>query len=164
MDIIFEILCGCLYVIGLCLGWDYKEASVNICIYWWPIICVLSTIPIIIGLCVRIYKNRHRWVSLYLLPISGLYTMAYCFIGDLMIEHYEEVPQSAENPIPDVFNACLHDFQAIAAQCGTTYAHANMIIYLELFFLIIFVNGVLTYFAFPHKNSFWKGILGRAKD
>jgi hypothetical protein len=33
MDIIFEILCGCLYVIGLCLGWDYKEASVNICIY-----------------------------------------------------------------------------------------------------------------------------------
>lgn len=35
MGIIFKILCGILYLIGIALGYDYKEISVYICI-WMP--------------------------------------------------------------------------------------------------------------------------------
>lgn len=75
--LIFVGLCGILYVIGLCLGWDYREASVNICIYLWPALCVLSTLPITVGLIHRIVVNKGRWLSVLALPFAWFYTTCY---------------------------------------------------------------------------------------
>ena len=41
MKIVFGILCGILYLIGLFFGLSYKEISIIICIYMCPAACVL---------------------------------------------------------------------------------------------------------------------------
>ena len=144
---IFGILCGCLYVIGLCFGWDYQETSVHICLRWWPAICLLSTLPIIIGLIMRAIVNKKRWLSLFLIPIAVQYT--YYYIGAVLsiYTHYHPSWSIGYN-----FNKCMSDLQHIAATCGTTYEMVNLIIYVGLFSVIMLTNGFLSYLAFPKRT------------
>ena len=151
VKIIFGVLCGCLYVLGLCFGWDYQETSVYVCLRWWPAICLISTFPIIIGLIVRVVKNRKRWLSVFLIPVFVQYSMYYCGMIVAINLHYPTDASIAYN-----FNKCMTDLQNIAASCGTTYEMVNIIIYVELFLLIMLVNGGLTYLAFPKRNKLLK--------
>lgn len=38
-NVIFGILCGCLYVVGLPFGWDYKETSLHLHLSLAPALC-----------------------------------------------------------------------------------------------------------------------------
>jgi len=148
IKIIFGFLCGCLYVIGLCFGWDYQETSVHVCLRWWPAICLLSTLPIIIGLIMRVIKNQKRWLSLYLIPVSVYYSFYYISTIMIINRHYP-----TDVPIAYNFEMCMTDIQSIATACGTTYEIINMIIYVGLFLIIILTNGFLSYLAFPKNKN-----------
>ncbi len=149
--LIFVGLCGILYVIGLCLGWDYREASVNICIYLWPALCVLSTLPITVGLIHRIVVNKGRWLSVLALPFAWFYTTCYITFTVLIYTYYTDSIYH-NNP----FDMCMNDLQHIAKDCNTTYEHVNIVIYVYLFVLIWLVNGILAYIAKPYHKRWNK--------
>ena len=52
----------------------------------------------------------------------------------------------------------MKDLQQIAAECNTTYEDVNIAIYIYLFALIIFVNGLLAYMAKPYHKRWNKWI------
>jgi len=133
-----------LYIFGQCMGWTYKEASVIVCIRWWPAFCLISTLPIIAGLIVRILKDKKRWLSLYLLLPACIYTLLYWRVIQSINMHY---PVAA--PFADNYYKLWADLEQIAQVCNTTYNITNAIIYGALFLLIMLVNGLLTYLAFP---------------
>jgi hypothetical protein len=145
--LIFKFLCGILYVIGLCFGWNYREASVYICIYLWPALCVLSTLPITVGLIHRIVANKSRWLSVFALPFAWFYTTCYITFSVLIYTYYTDGIYH-NNP----FDMCMNDLQQIARERNTTYEHVNIVIYVYLFALIWLVNGILAYIAKPYHK------------
>ena len=147
IKLFFNFLCGLLYLIGLCFGWTYQEASVYICIYLWPALCVLSTLPITVGLIHRIVVNKGRWLSVVLLPFTWFYTSCYTFFTILIYNYYND-PIYRNNP----FDMCMNDLQRIARECNTTYEYVNIAIYVYLFALILLVNGILAYIAKPNHK------------
>lgn len=143
MEIIFEILCGCLYVIGLVFEWNYKETSVYICIYLWPILCVLISLLPTVALVHNIIYNRRRILSIIGIPFAMLYTTLYSSIAGGLIEHYEY--SRLRGGINAQFNQCMRDLQEIASMCETTYAMVNLKIYVELFIIILIANILIYY-------------------
>ena len=158
IKIFFEVLCGLLYAIGLCFGWDYRETSVYICIILWPALCVLSTLPITIGLIHRIVVNKGRWKSVVALPFAWLYTSCYIFFTILIYAYYTD-PIYQNNP----FDMCMNDLQRIASECNTTYEYVNIAIYVYLFALIVLVNGILAYIAKPYHKR-WNRIVDKIRN
>lgn len=158
MKILFSLLCGLLYLIGLCFGWTYQETSVYICIYLCPILCVLSTLPITVGVIHRIVIDKGRWLSICALPFIWLYTLCYVIFTKLIFYYYNDGYYYAEfyNEPPSIaqhFKVCMNDLQRIATDCNITYEEANIIIYVELMLLIFITNGILAYIAKPYTNN-----------
>lgn len=52
VTLIFGILCGILYCIGLLFGRSYEQISIDICIYACPIVCIICAF-----LAGVVYKN-----------------------------------------------------------------------------------------------------------
>lgn len=125
MELIFQFLCGLLYLVGLPFGWSYQETSIYVCIYLWPMLCTLSTIPIL-----WISVKRRKWI---LSVVSLLYTSVYVYFTIDVINHY---------PIsnPASFMNCMTDLKSLAAYCGVTYAEINLLIYVVAFILILLFN------------------------
>ena len=151
IKIIFGLLCGLLYAVGCCFGLNYRETSVIICIYMWPALCVLSTLPITVGLIHRIMVNKGRWLSVVALPIAWLYTTCYIIFTILIYVYYNDSIYKS-NP----FDMCMNDLQRIARECNTSYEYVNIVIYVYLFLFIIIVNGTLAYIAKPYHNGWNK--------
>ena len=147
ITIVFNFLCGLLYCVGCCFGWSYRETSVYICIYLWPALCVLSTLPISIGLIHRIIINKGRWVSFIMIPFAWFYTSCYILFANLIYAYYNDTIYKS-NP----FDMCIKDLQQIARECNTTYEYVNIVIYVYLFLFILLVNGILAYIAKPYHN------------
>ena len=145
--IIFTLLCGLLYLTGLCFGWSYQDTSVYICIYLWPVLCILTTLPITFGLIHRIVVNKGRWLSVLALPFAWLYTACYITFTILIWAYYTD---TIYNSTP--FDMCMNDLKRIAAELNTTYEHVNLVIYVYLFILIVLVNGLLAYIAKPYHK------------
>jgi len=158
MKIIFGLLCGLLYSIGWCFGWSYQETSVYFCIYLWPLLCVLSTLPITVGLIHRIIVNKGRWLSVLALPFAWLYTTCYVTFTILIYTYYtDNIYQNGKgDEIQRIFNMCMKDLQRIAVECNTTYEDVNIAIYIYLFALIILVNWILAYIAKPYHKKWNK--------
>lgn len=145
MGLIFQILCGILYVIGLLFGWTYQEVSIEICLKWWPWICFFSTLPIIIGLIKRIITNKKRWFAVYLLPFAISYSTIYYLVIKLINYRYFKISV-------DPFNDCMNDLIHIASKCDMTYAEVNLHIYVTFFLILIITNYVLTKLAFKQYS------------
>lgn len=167
IKIIFGLLCGLLYLTGLCFGWTYQEASVYVCIYLVPTLCIVSTLPISVGLVHRIVANKGRWLGIVALPFSWLYTAYYIAFTIAICNLFSDVfyiDYGSSIPIVEQqFNLCMKNLQHIADTCNTTYEEVNIIIYVKLFILIVVVNGILAYIAKPYhkqweklKKSVWK--------
>ena len=157
IKIIFGLLCGLLYCIGLCFGWNYQETSVYFCIYLWPVLCVLSTLPITVGLIHRIVIDKGRWLSVLALPFAWLYTTCYVCFTILIYNYYQ-------GSVPQIYNKCMNDLQRIAAECNTTYEDVNIAIYIYLFALILLVNGILAYIAKPYHKRWRELVSNREKQ
>lgn len=160
IKIIFGLLCGLLYLIGLCFGWTYQEASVYVCIYLVPILCIVSTLPISVGLVHRIVVNKGRWLSIVALPFAWLYTVCYIIFTIAVYNLFSDVfyiDYGSNTPIVEQqFNLCMRNLQRIADTCNTTYEEVNIIIYVKLFILIVVVNGILAYIAKPYHKLWGK--------
>lgn len=140
MELIFKILCGILYLIGMCFGYNYTEISVYICIYGCPIICIFTTLLINIS-CICSLTKRITFFKIFNLILSFLYTSLYLAVFARICEYYNV--KTATNT--QIFNQCVADFQNLAQICGTTYEHCNIVIYVYFFFTIIFINLFIGY-------------------
>lgn len=165
IKLIFRLLCGLLYLIGLCFGWTYQETSVYFCIYLWPALCIISTLPITIGLIHRIVVNKGRWISVVALPLAWLYTACYITFTALIYRYYgDNIYQNGTGyEIQRIFNMCMKDLQRIAAECNTTYEDVNIAIYIYLFAFILLVNGLLAYIAKPYHKR-WEKLCARRRE
>lgn len=151
MKTIFLLLCGVLYVIGaVFFGWNYHETSVYVCLYWWPYICAVSTLPILLGLVLRIIKNKKHTLSMYALPCFASYSWLMFDIARHFIRHYEVC---YNNNIDRMFYGCQNELKEIARLCSTDYATVNLSIYVVLFLIIMSLNTVCTLLAFPSLRS-----------
>lgn len=146
MEIIFNLLCKCLELIGSIFGYSYKEISVIICIYGCPIICILSSIIIYLTI-VHKTINKITIFKLFLLFISGLYIAANLTFFSLICEHYWESDMNL------LFQQCKNDLELIAANCNITYEYCNIIIYVYLFFSILGINSGITYLIYKFLNA-----------
>lgn len=139
--LIFGVLCGILYIIGLPFGWNYQETSVYICIHLWPILCILSTIPMLYYSVKRAMLKGKGYITIWLVIIYNYtFILFYCNV----LEHYSIGTRFGSNPIPIIFNQCYQDFMQIAASCNTTYEIANLVIYVVLFAIIMITNFTIT--------------------
>ena len=131
MTELFQLLCGLLYLVGYPFGWTYQETSIYICIYLWPILCCLSTVPIIFVSLSCIVKHKISGIVLTLLSV--VYLMYYLFYTNLVIDRYNISNVNS-------FNNCMLDLQMIARQTGVTYEALNIYIYVVLFIIIMTIN------------------------
>lgn len=83
MELIFQVLCGLLYLAGLPFGWSYQETSIYVCIYLWPMLCTLSTLSTIPILWISV--KRRKWI---LSVVSLLYTSVYVYFTIDVISRY----------------------------------------------------------------------------
>ena len=151
MKSFFIILCSILYLIGFSLfGWNYHETSVYVCLYWWPYICTISTLPVVINLILRIIKNRKRTLSLFALPCAVSYSWVMFDIARHFIRHYEVC---YNDNIDLMFYGCQNELKEIARLCMTDYATVNISIYVVLFLLVMTVNLGLTLISFPASRK-----------
>ncbi len=126
MEIIFDILCGCLYLIGKIFGLSYKDISVYICIYGCPIICIFS---VGLSLC---FGNIRTWLGRILLSANIILLHLYICIANGFWEHFEAYP--------DPFQQCVDDLMLISRNLNITYAECNIYVYCVLFPLIVLLH------------------------
>lgn len=129
MKIVFGILCGILYLIGLCFGLSYEEISIIICIYMCPAVCILC------ASAAAIYFRHIKSVANRLLfSLNASITLTYCCIAAAFWRHY----RAAIDP----FGYCADNLTWIAEDLNMTYEEVNIYIYCYLFFgIIIFHLG-----------------------
>ncbi len=123
MGQIFAYLCFSLYKIGRIFGWDYKKASVYICIHLWPLLCVAMAV-VMLGFAVA--TTSPLWIT-----VCTIYALINAFGYWAVIRHY--YPGTTNG----IFQRCRDELIDIAEQWGTTYAVVNLVIYVLLFVAIM---------------------------
>ena len=123
MDKIFQILCGCLALIGRPFGWNYEKTSVYICIHLWPLLCVVMSL-VMLGIAVS--TTNPLWITACI-----IYTLFNVFGYWAVIKHYYP------GTINEIFTHCYSDLMTIAKECKTSYAIVNLLVYVVLFIVII---------------------------
>ena len=94
--LIFGVLCGILYIIGLPFGWNYQETSVYIWIHLWPILCILSTIPMLYYSVKRaMLKDKGYMATFGIILYNFSFVLFYCNV----LEHYSIGTRFGTNPI-----------------------------------------------------------------
>ena len=146
IHLIFMILCGCLYLVGLPFGWSYQESSVYICIYACPIICILSAVASLIFCDFKTWGGRFRFsVNSTLLITYIMYTQFYW-------KFFNGVHDSLSTIIygSDPFEICVRNINYVATHLNISYEECNLRIYCMLFpFIVLF--HILQLFIFKHK-------------
>ena len=138
MNLLFTILCGILYCIGLLFGWNYEQTSIYVCIYLWPILCTISTLPILWQSLKLIRKKTFLGIILTLM--STAYTSVYIYYTMEAIERY-----NINDPM--AFTNCMVDLMSLAKYFGISYELLNILIYVVLFIVIILFNILLALFV-----------------
>ena len=143
VKIVFMCLCGCLYVIGLPFGWDYKETSIYICIYACPIICMLCAFISLFSCNIRTFWGRCRT------SLNASLLLLYASATGTFWAHYGEVA--------DPFTLCMNDIIEIANKLHISYELCNLYIYCVLFSaIILFHLGQFIVFKHRKKKSLEK--------
>ena len=134
MEILFTILCGLLYLVGYPFGLTYEETSIYICIYLWPILCTLSTIPIIFISLKKLFIDK-KLISILFLALSTIYTTLYSYYTVLLINKY-----NISNP--NAFTNCMLDLKVLAEYYEISYETLNILIYVVGFVFILLINRI----------------------
>lgn len=128
--IIFTFLCGCIYLIGMLFGWSYQDASVYICIYACPVVCVICAFLSLLNCTTKSFWGVWR-LSLNL----ALFT-TYLFATNAFWEHYcfGINPMGYEcGDFVNAFDFCVKDITDIANDMHISYEACNLLIYCGLF-------------------------------
>lgn len=134
MKELFALLCGLLYIIGYPFGLTYEETSIYICIYLWPIICCISTIPILILSIINIVKHPIKGIICTI--ISAMYSYYYYWYTLLIIDRYNIHNKNS-------FMNCMIDLKVLAERLNVSYEELNLFIYIVLFIGILLFNFIL---------------------
>ena len=156
MELIFDILCGGLLLIGLAFGLNYEEISVYICIYLWPILCSLMVSMVAVAAIYRwILKNS--FLNAIVASCSTFATYLFYKLSYQFIEYYE-LSGDNQNGIHQMFSLCMNDINIIARNIGMSYAEVNLYIYCYLFGIIMLMTWIGFEIIYPRKwllNRFW---------
>jgi hypothetical protein len=153
--LIFRILCGILYVLGLCLGLNYVETSVYICIYGCCyIVCVLSLVTLFLNIY-KLFRKKSIKKAILVLPLNIV--SAYILI---MISRGCLIYFSNFSTVNEQFDQCMLALMNVAVNTGTTYENVNLILYCTAFFSIIFYNIFMQIILL---KSNWRKIVHKVK-
>lgn len=137
MNLIFAFLCGCLYVVGLIFGLDYKQVSVLVCCWLWPAICTASVLPLVYVAVRDFFRCKLALTKMlyYVITCASLFYLWVCvgFTLDMIFDRYPHM-----NGI--TFDMCMHDLQFLASNIGISYETLNVLIYVVLFAVILAFN------------------------
>ena len=123
MNIIFNILCNCLKMVGRPFGWDYQTSSVYICIHLWPLLCVAASLVMLMS---AVATGNGLWIT-----ACTIYTALNVFGYWAVVKHYYP------GTINEIFTHCYTDLMAIAKEWNTSYAIVNLVVYVLAFILIM---------------------------
>lgn len=123
IKLIFAILCGILYVIGLPFGWNYKETSVYICIYLWPLLCVACAM-------FTTYKAIRKKKKVFII-VNCIIFVLYIMFTWAIFAYYSGLS------VEDQFNDCMLKLYGLSDHTGLIYEAINLLIYVVLFSLIV---------------------------
>jgi amino acid transporter len=133
--LVFSILCGILYVLGLCLGLNYVETSVYICIYGCCyIVCAMSLVTLFLNIY-KLFRKKSFKKALLVLPLNmvSVYVLIMISRGCLIyFSNYSTVDKQ--------FDQCMLVLMNVAVNTGTTYENVNLTLYCTAFFSIICYN------------------------
>ena len=128
LRLFFAILCGILYVIGLPFGWGYEETSVYICIYLWPLLCVLCAL-------FTTYKAIRKKKTAFII-VNSIISVLYILITWTIFAHYSKMSVAAQ------FNDCKWKLYGLSDYTGLSYEAINLLIYVVLFSAIVIFHWV----------------------
>lgn len=137
IDAVFYFFCGILVAIGYLIGWTYQESSVYICIYLWPILLGLSSLPILYNSIRYAIQKRRVAPSIAHLAASALYVSVFGVICKLIWEHYNQPT------IQQQFDKCMSDLIVHAGQLGISYNGINILFYIVLFAVVVAINVII---------------------
>lgn len=151
IDAIFYFFCAILYGIGFILGWNYQEASVYICIYLWPVLLGLSSLPILYNAAKNLVRKKN-FPSVIHFALSAGYASVFVWICKYIWSRYNQPTISGQ------FNKCMSDLTTHAEQLNLSYTELNILFYIVLFAIIVGVNALIAnrqkhYFFLPPLKS-----------
>ncbi len=136
MNLIFAFLCGCLYVVGLIFGLDYKQVSVLVCCWLWPAICTASVLPLVYVAVRDFFRCKlalTKMLYFVIICIVLAYFVAYLNFTFEVLDRYPHMNDYA-------FGMCMQDLQLLASYMGISYETLNVLIYVVLFAVILTFN------------------------
>ena len=137
--IVFTFLCGCIYLIGMLFGWSYQDASVYICIYACPWICITCAALSLLNCTTKTFLGSCR-TALNSSLLIVYYILAYGFWAyyDVDASPFETIIRDEYAPaVPNPFAQCVADITSIANTLGISYEACNLLIYCGLFGSIV---------------------------
>jgi hypothetical protein len=140
IKLIFAVLCGILYCIGLPFGFNYEETSVYICIYLWPLLCVVAALYVTIKATIR----KDVWIA----SINGFTLLVYSLITITIFKHYLALPS-----IHAQFNDCMWKLYGLSSNLGISYEALNLLIYVVLFSVIMLFHSICLIIMKKKKSS-----------
>ena len=123
IKLIFAILCGILYVIGLPFGLNYEQTSVYICIYLWPLLCVACAL-------FTTYKAIRKKKTTFIV-VNSIISVLYILITVGIFAHYSRLS------VHEQFNDCMWKLYGLSDHLGISYEAVNLLIYVVLFSVIV---------------------------
>lgn len=127
----FGACCGSLYVLGLALGYTYKEICVIVNIYLEAGLCVLFALWVT-WTCISSYRSS-KTLGRMLLMLAGIaYGLIYLIGFIWLCNHYAM-------PMNDAFDLCYRELIALSKAYHTTYNNVNYVIF--ILFPIIGILG-----------------------
>ena len=130
----FGACCGSLYVLGIALGFTYKEICVIVNIYLEAGLCVLSALWVT-WTCIHCFRSSKTWGRSLLLLAGFAYGLIY-LIGFLWLCNHYAMPMN------DAFDLCYRELIQLTKEYHTTYNIVNYVVFI-LFPLV----GMLGNFA-----------------
>ena len=118
----FGACCGSLYVLGLALGFTYKEICVIVNIYLEAAFCVLSALWVT-WTCINCFRSSKTWGRMLLMLVGIAYGLLY-LIGFLRLCNHYAMPMN------DAFDLCYRELIALSKAYHTTYNNVNYVIFI----------------------------------
>lgn len=146
MTLILKILCSCFCGIGLLLGTSYQDLSVFICIYVYPLICILCSllVPLLTFKVLDFFSPFSKiWVT-----INIVISFFYMMFTSKIWEHFSLF----ETPDLDKFKLWQININKIAEYMDMSYTEVNIYIYGYLFLVIIAFHTLPSLIAILYRH------------
>lgn len=118
----FGACCGSLYVLGLALGFTYKEICVIVNIYLEAGLCVLSALWVT-WTCINCFRSSNTFGRMLLMLAGIAYGCLYLMGFLWLCNHYAM-------PMNDAFDLCYRELIALSKTYHTTYNNVNYVIFI----------------------------------